>query len=82
MVKKKTLAFSFLLALFVSAYINTYNEIRFPGVGEAGINALTPLTGNEIVSFAFGNFVLYLAITGVIYLFLRSIVKSFEGPTQ
>lgn len=83
MVRKKTLIFSLTLSIMLLASANFYNSEKFRSVQGLSEATLGLGAGNPgIVSFALGNLIVYLVLTGVIYLFLRSIVKSFDGPKK
>jgi hypothetical protein len=78
MVQKKTLLFSLVMALFLTAFTQTYNPVTFVGSGfSGGSQAAVPLTGNQLAAGIADVFILYLVLTGLIYLILCSILKGF-----
>lgn len=81
MVMKKTLIVSLAISFILLSSAHLYNAERFNNTnGITGASVGLNSGNQEIVSFALGNLIVYLVLTGVIYLFFRSILKSFSGP--
>ena len=80
MVGKRTLKTSLVLGIFLFAAIHYYYP-HDPTVitGQASLDiAPTTFTMNSIVSFSFAMLVEYMVIVFAIYVFFRSVVKTFE----
>ncbi len=76
---KKTLLISLFLGLIAMGYLNVSGTGNLVA-DRMNIAAIeTPLgePGQEIVSFALGNFMVYIVVVFVIYMIMRSIFKSF-----
>ena len=74
----KMLLLSLIISALVVASMNT--SVLTDGEGQVGTAALDieSLQGGNIASFAFSNIIIFLVLTGVVYLFVRSVVGSFR----
>ena len=74
------LAVSMLVASFILFFMDApiTNNIVSPMVRESGLFRAQAFQGNEIFSIAFGKIVVYFILTLAIYLFIRSVYKSFS----
>lgn len=79
MVMKKTLLISLLLGLVAMGYVNISGtgDIAAMSMNSAATETSFGDSGQGIVSFAIGNFMVYIIVVLVIYLILRSVFKSF-----
>ena len=83
MVMKNIFLLSLFISFFLMASINLYTGgSPASEINKAFLETENMKNGQEVVSFAFGNLILYLVMAGVIYLFLRGIVKSFENTKR
>lgn len=79
MVMKKTLMLSLFLGFMAMGYINVSGtgDIIAMSMSHASIETSFGEPGQGIVSFAIGNFMVYIIVVLVMYLILRSMFKSF-----
>jgi len=75
MVMKNILLISLILGLFVTYGINAYYpDIVTSNIGQAALD----VTGQEsVLASAAGNIIVYFIVMSALYLFLRSVVKTF-----
>ncbi len=76
MVMKNILLLSLILGLFVTYGINAYySDTAMSDIGQAALNV--PNVENSVLASAAGNIIVYLIVMSALYLFLRSVVKTF-----
>ncbi len=81
MIMKKLLFVSIILGLFLTASINTYWPEN-PIVSAIGRSALVTTKNadvKDLAGFAVVGMIEFIIITGAVYLFARSVIKSFGG---
>jgi hypothetical protein len=73
-------AASMLLAALLMVFVDIpfTGQVVVPLVERSGLSAAAGLEGSEALSLAFGKIIVYLILTMAIYLFLRSVHKSFS----
>ncbi len=79
MVMKKTLLLSLVLGLIAMGYLNVSGTgvIVAMSMNQAAIETNFGESGQGIVSFALGNFMVYIVVVIVIYMIMRSVSRSF-----
>ena len=80
MVRKNVLRASLVLGLFLFIGVHSYYP-HDPSIliGKASVTGrITELTLDSVFSFSFAMIVEYLVIVFLVYVFLRSILKTFE----
>jgi hypothetical protein len=80
MVMRKLLVFSLIAGFLLTSALGTYiaeNPV-IAGIGMAAANII-PGNSANIASFSMGTVIVYLIVVVAIYLFGRSVIKSFGG---
>ena len=76
MVMKAVLLLSLILGFFITSGINTYYpDDVMTGVGQAAMEIV--YESDPILASVAGNVIVYFIVVSALYLFLRSVVKTF-----